>query len=67
MKVGDSLEIPALNETRKVKSIQMFRVRQKKIRKDKMDKDTTLPRCRWTKSMAETEQAFVSHNLTPSC
>ena len=25
--VGDSLEIPALNETRKVKSIQMFRVR----------------------------------------
>ena len=27
VKVGDSLEIPALNETRKVKSIQMFRVR----------------------------------------
>ena len=26
VKVGDSLEIPALNETRKVKSIQMFRV-----------------------------------------
>ena len=30
MKVGDSLEIPALNETRKVKSIQMFRVSQTK-------------------------------------
>ena len=29
MKVGDSLEMPALNETRKVKSIQMFRVRSK--------------------------------------
>ena len=29
VKVGDSLEIPALNETRKVKSIQMFRVRPK--------------------------------------
>ena len=33
VKVGDSLEIPALNETRKVKSIQMFRVRQNKIKK----------------------------------
>ena len=32
VKVGDSLEIPALNETRKVKSIQMFRVRQNKIK-----------------------------------
>ena len=27
--MGDSLEIPALSETRKVKSIQMFRVRYK--------------------------------------
>jgi len=31
VKVGDSLEIPALNETRKVKSIQMFRVSVDKI------------------------------------